>query len=64
MSINMTNFKEQTDGSATLDLHYDKDFEVFLKEKFGWKRVTQKRIEKFINDTLLEMVSKDIKNTQ
>jgi len=63
MSIEIKNFKELDDGSATFDFDYDKDFEIFLKEKFGWKRITKQRVRKYINTLLFEMANKAIRST-
>ena len=47
---------ESKDGSVELDFTYDKDFSDKIKQQFGWKKLTQKRLEWFINKSLIEYI--------
>ena len=52
---------ESKDGSVELDLKYDKDFAEKVKKQYGWKKLTQKRLEWFINNSLLEYIEDNTK---
>ena len=47
---------EMEDGSVELDLKYDRDFTDKIKKQYGWKKLTQKRLEWFINKCLMEYI--------
>lgn len=59
--IRIIKVKEHKDGSATIDIEYDKIFAYMIKALYGWKRLTQKRLENVIVEALRISIKRDEK---
>lgn len=52
---------ENKDGSATLDCEVTKADQELIKTILGVKRLTKKRIEKFVYNSLVSSINKEAK---
>jgi hypothetical protein len=58
MYININKVTEQKDGSALLDISYDKELENFVKTYYKKKRITKSLMEKFVIEGLTNYMEK------
>ena len=58
MYIQIGEIKEQKDGSALVDVNYDKEVGNFIKTYYKKKRITKKLVEKFVIESLTNYIKK------
>lgn len=59
MVIEINNIKENKDGSATLDISFDKEVETLIKKYYNKKKCTKKLVEKFVIEGLSNYIERE-----
>ena len=58
--IQVTRVKENKDGSATIAVRYDKDFEKVVRTHYGTKRCSKKLVRQFVLGVIKDGIKRDI----
>ena len=59
MKISLVKEIENEDGTFTWVLEYDKEFARHVRTAMGWKRVSKKRLEKFVREALEQFLKEN-----
>lgn len=62
MYLEVINIIDNPDGSANLELEYDKKLETFIKKFYNRKRFSKKLLQKFVIEGLQNYLNKEDKN--
>ena len=61
MYLNVVDIKEHKDGSATVDIEYDKEVADFVKKYYQRKRLSKKLMERFVIEGLTNYLEQEEK---
>lgn len=61
MYLNVVDIKEHKDGSATVDIEYDKEVADFVKKYYKRKRLSKKLMERFVIEGLTNYLEQEEK---